>query len=236
METSVAAVNGFLSALRVEFSGQVLKQILDLRRSAKLKADSSYVTEGDLLAQHTISGMAVQMLPSPVIVSEELEAKDYRNDADALTLVIDPIDGTENFTCGLPLWGMSISCYEKRAHVSSLIACPELDWWLLSGQVPAPAFTSRVRGLSSSLNKEQVAAATSGFEYRIFGCCVFNMISTIRGSLFSFENPKGAWPWDILGGLNLALEAGLSVTVEDKPYAGEYLAPDRRYRFKVEQR
>jgi hypothetical protein len=39
-----------------------------------------------------------------------------------------------------------------------------------------------------------------------------------------------------LAGLNLALEHGLSVTVEGKEYAGEYLSPHQKYRFKIEQR
>ena len=55
------------------------------------------------------------------------------------------------------------------------------------------------------------------------------------GSFLPFENPKGANSWGILGGLNLAVEHGLRVEVEGRTYAGEYLEPTRKYRFKVEQ-
>jgi len=149
--------------------------------------------------------------------------------------VVDPIDGTENFTSGLPEWGISISCYANGAHIGSLIGCPEMNVWLRTG-MPIEQFTSRIAGLSSSLSKEDLLKATQGYEYRVLGCCVYNMINVIRGSFYSFENPKGANSWDILAGLNLALEHNLNVTVEGKEYAGEYLSPDRKYRFKIEQR
>jgi fructose-1,6-bisphosphatase/inositol monophosphatase family enzyme len=148
---------------------------------------------------------------------------------------VDPIDGTENFTSGLPEWGISVSCYLGGVHSGSLIGCPEIGHWIMTGET-ITRHRSRIRGLSSSLSKEEILEATQGFEYRISGCCVYNMMSVIRGSFLSFENPKGVWSWDILGGLNLALEHGLKVELENKPYAGEYLTPDRRYRFKVENR
>jgi len=67
----------------------------------------------------------------------------------------------------------------------------------------------------------------------MIGCCVVNMMSVIRGSYLSFENPKGANSWDILAGINLALEHGLYVVVNGKPYTGEYLPAAGKYTFKV---
>jgi fructose-1,6-bisphosphatase/inositol monophosphatase family enzyme len=116
--------------------------------------------------------------------------------------------------------------------VGSLLGCPELILWLKSGD-SIPNYFSRIRGLSSSLQKEELITATQGHEYRILGCCVYNMINVIRGSFLSFENPKGAHSWDILGGLNLALEHKLKVIVNDKAYSGEYLPADQKYRFWV---
>jgi len=236
MSSSRGEVVDLLKQIRAEFKGPLLGEVAKLKHTAVMKSDSSYVTQGDLLVQQMIARLAEGLSCSPRIVSEEMELTAASNLTDGITLVVDPLDGTENFASGLPLWGVSVSCYEDGVHLASLIGCPELGAWLQTGDVSAPLFSSRVRGLSSSLDKAQLAQATDGFEYRIFGCCVFNMLSVIRGSLCSFENPKGAWPWDILAGLNLALEAGLQVVVENKQYAGEYLAPDRRYRFKVEQR
>lgn len=105
--------------------------------------------------------------------------------------------------------------------------------WLRSGST-VQRHRSRIRGLSSSLSRDQIAGVAASPEYRILGCCVVNMMSVITGSFISFENPKGARSWDILAGLNLALEQGLRVQVNDAPYKGEYLVPEHKYRFRID--
>jgi fructose-1,6-bisphosphatase/inositol monophosphatase family enzyme len=147
-------------------------------------------------------------------------------------VVIDPIDGTENFTSGLPEWGISISCYKSGEHIGSLLGAPELGRWLRTGD-SVQSFQSRIRGLSSSLSREQIANIDIGHEYRIMGCCVVNMLNVISGSYLSFENQKGARSWDILAGLNLALEHGLEVEVDGNSYTGEFLDWNRKFKFKI---
>ena len=225
----------FLSVIREDIGHKRIAEILSKRAEREMKEDGSYVTQGDLLAQMIIKDHAEERFDDLLIVSEEMKNSPLSPGADTVTIVVDPIDGTENFTSGLPEWGVSVSCYLGGVHRGSLIGCPEFGHWIMTGDTIS-RHRSRIRGLSSSLSKEEILEATRGFEYRISGCCVYNMMSVIRGSFLSFENPKGVWSWDILGGLNLALEHGLKVELENKPYAGEYLTPDRRYRFKVENR
>lgn len=226
-------VDKFIESIPVRMTAQ-LPSLLALRDTRVEKEDGSYVTKGDLLAQTCVLDAVDSYLQGANVISEELSAAELIIKHNGWTVVVDPIDGTENFTSGLPLWGVAVSVYCADRHVASVLGCPELNQWLRSGE-KFPSYMSRIRGLSSSLNRDQILSATQGFEYRIFGCCVFNMLSVIRGSLLSFENPKGANSWDILAGLNLALERGLHVTVDDKIYAGEYLYPNRKYRFKVQQ-
>jgi fructose-1,6-bisphosphatase/inositol monophosphatase family enzyme len=223
-------INTFLHHFRSDLTNS-LSEILKLRATRTEKADQSYVTEGDLLVQRLVLEAAAKHLPQAKVISEE--QKDGAHDGSSgITVVVDPIDGTENFTSGLMEWGVSIACYEDGQHVASLIGCPELGQWLQTGD-SLVRHQSRIRGLSSSLTKEDIQKATSGFEYRVMGCCVYNMMNVIRGAFCSFENPKGAWSWDILAGFNLALEHGLEVTVEGKPYCGEYLGHTKKFRFRV---
>jgi len=206
--------------------------IKSLRSERIQKSDLSYVTEGDLLINQIIKDIISNQQIDVLLVSEEDEFP-LINNSTKYIIVLDPIDGTENFTSGMPEWGISISCYFKEVHIASMLACPELDIWFKTGDTIQRNY-SRIRGLSSSLSMEELIKATQGHEYRILGCCVYNMINVIKGSYLSFENPKGAHSWDILAGLNLALENNLNVTVNGKSYAGEYLQPDKKYRFKVE--
>lgn len=212
---------------------RLLPELGRLKQERTLKEDNSFVTKADLLMQEVIHGLVLASDSSARLVSEEDQASQFPVELSDSVYVLDPIDGTENFTSGMPEWGISLSHYHNCRHVASMLGCPELGVWMQTGD-PLTRFQSRIRGLSSSLTKEQILAATTGYEYRILGCCVYNMINVIRGSFCSFENPKGANSWDILGGLNLALEHNLAVTVEGNIYAGEYLKPDRKYRFKVE--
>lgn len=208
-----------------------IDHVISLRNDRSMKHDMSFVTEGDLLINQIIEDTAFELGENIVVISEEkvnLDLKDLRG----YVIVVDPIDGTENFTSGIPMWGVSVSCFKDGKHVGSLLGCPELNLWMKSGDM-VPKFFSRIRGLSSSLKMEDLISATQGYEYRILGCCVYNMINVIRGSFLSFENPKGAYSWDILGGLNLALEQNLKVIVNDKPYSGEYLQAGQKYRFWV---
>jgi fructose-1,6-bisphosphatase/inositol monophosphatase family enzyme len=227
------SVRSFLLAARSTIGTERLPEILSKRSQRQLKNDQSYVTEGDLLVQQIVSNLVKEYLEGALLVSEEFENATSEIPAGVIVIVVDPVDGTENFTSGLAEWGTSISCFLDGVHLGSLIGCPELGQWIMTGD-SVTRHKSRIRGLSSSLNKEEIIKATSGHEYRIIGCCVYNMIAVIRGSFLSFENPKGVWSWDILGGLNIAREHGLTVNVENKPYAGQYLTPDRRYRFKIE--
>jgi myo-inositol-1(or 4)-monophosphatase len=220
----------FLEEIRQEVL-RVLPEVLLLRDTRSMKADQSYVTNGDMLINASIEEL-VRKAGQPVTLVSEENTNPQIFGTEGYVLVVDPIDGTENFTSGLPEWGISVSCFLNGRHAGSLLGCPEMNLWLKSGE-PSMKYVSRIRGLSSSLQMEDLITATRGHEYRILGCCVYNMINVIRGSFLSFENPKGAYSWDILGGLNLALEHNLNVTVDGKPYSGEYLPADRKYRFRV---
>ncbi|GFZ97801.1 hypothetical protein [Nesterenkonia alkaliphila] len=55
----------------------------------------------------------------------------------------------------------------------------------------------------------------------------------ITGRVRRFVNPVGAYSWDLLAGLQLALEHGCTVTIDDAPYTGEYLHPGVKYRVDI---
>jgi len=199
-----------------------------------LKADNSYVTEGDLLCETLVRECIAKHYPGYYLVSEESpDDENVYNSTQDKVIILDPIDGTENFTSGLKEWGVALCVYENGKHVESMLALPELNCYLKTGDV-FKKFESRICGISSSLTKEDLLNLIPGFEYRIIGCAVYNMYNVVTGSFHSFENPKGAKVWDIIPGLNLALENGLSVVVNNKKYHGELLEPNQKYIFKIQ--
>ena len=211
-----------------------LEDILELRDKFILKQDKSYVSEGDLLVDKIVYDYYSNNYPDHEIISEEVAFSSNKKwDKQGNYIIVDPIDGTENFVSGLREWGVGICIYTNGKHEASCIYLPELNEVVISGQ-PLKKFKSRIVGLSSSLNSEDlIQLPKEGFEYRIIGCSMYNMLAAIKGSFVRFENVKGVNCWDILPGLNLALEHGLTCYVDDKPYNGEILFPTQKYRIKI---
>lgn len=86
------------------------------------------VSEADEAAEKFISDRLRASFPAATIIGEELVAKspaalDLLSEAD-LAFVIDPIDGTKNFTSGLPLFGTMIAVVAKGEVVFGAIHDP----------------------------------------------------------------------------------------------------------------
>lgn len=211
-----------------------LTEICSLRQDFTKKQDDSFVSKGDLLVQDIVVDLINKNLPDHTVISEEdapFEGVDF--DETSSYVIIDPIDGTENFVSGLKEWGVGVSIYTKGKHVGSLIHLPELNDFLMTG-MKTDKYKSRVIGLSSSLTKSDlIELPDEGFEYRIIGCSMYNMLSAVRGAYARFENVKGVNCWDVLPGLNLALEHGSYAEVDGSPYSGQILFPTRKYKIKL---
>lgn len=212
-----------------------LQEILSLRDQKLKKEDDSYVSQGDLLCEKLIKEYIESELPGYFLVSEESPSDNLVNYTKDNIIILDPVDGTENFVSGLVEWGVAVCVYNNGKHKQSMLAIPELNSYMITGD-KFERFESRIAGISSSLTRQDLLNLEEGFEYRIIGCCVYNMYNVITGAFNTFENPRGANVWDIIPGLNLALENGLSVTINNEPYNGELLAPDQKYRFKIKQK
>lgn len=68
---------------------------------------------------------------------------------------------------------------------------------------------------------------------RLCGAAVYNLYNVVTGRVQRFVNSVGADFLDLLAGLQLALEHGCSVMVDDAVYTGEYLHPGIKYRIDI---
>lgn len=211
-----------------------LEIIQSLKQTKIKKEDDSFVSKGDLLIQEIVFNFCKTSLPNHTLISEEFAPfNDYLWDEGGSYVVLDPIDGTENFVSGLREWGVGISIYTDGKHQESCIYLPELNEVAITG-LPLKRFESRIHGLSSSLTKQDLEQLPEGFEYRIMGCSMYNMLNAVKGSYARFENVKGVCCWDVLPGLNLALEHGVKAFVDGQPYQGQILFPIKKYKILLE--
>ena len=210
-----------------------LPQILSLRNTRRLKEDMSFVSDGDLLSQQLILSFINDNISNCKVISEESENVTDDIDKYEYLVTIDPIDGTENFVSGLKEWGVGVSVYKNLLHYQSMIYLPELNETLCTGDKLDRIKDSRICGLSSYMTPSDFEKLGKEYEYRIMGCCMYNMYNVIRGSYCRFQHLKGCYSWDILPGINLALEHGLKVVINGKPYHREFLLPNIKYCFDI---
>lgn len=210
-----------------------LDNIIALRSTGTLKQDNTFVSQGDLLCQNLIFQYLKENLSNYLVISEESINDISAIDDVEYVVTVDPIDGTENFVSGLKEWGVGVSVYKKGVHFQSMIALPELNICLCTGDKLERVQTSRICGLSSYMTPADFEQLSKEYEYRIMGCCMYNMYNVIRGSYKMFQHLKGCYSWDILPGLNLALEHGLKVLIDGEVYSGQFLIPNKRFRFSV---
>lgn len=96
----------------------------------RAKADASPVTVADLAIESRLRAMIRERHPCHGVVGEE-EGGEL---ADGPTWVIDPIDGTASFACGVPLFGVLIALMIDRVPVLGVIEHPALaERWASDG-------------------------------------------------------------------------------------------------------
>ncbi|WFA07911.1 inositol monophosphatase family protein [Tissierella sp. Yu-01] len=204
-----------------------LPKIQENRYRIELKSDNTPVTKSDIYIEDLVHSYLKEFLPNICFIGEESFDFTIPNNEDYI-VILDPIDGTENFSSGLKEWGVSFGLWRSDRYLGSFILLPELELKLISGDFVKP-YQSRIIGLSSSVTKPVISKLNEPGEYRIMGCAVYNIYNVIHGSFYRFVNPEGAYVWDFLPGIMLALQNGCQVKVNGEIYNGEFLDPRRKY-------
>ena len=208
-----------------------MEDIKNLKNKTIQKSDNSFVSEGDLLVQKLIADEIKKKYNNYYFISEENDHKEKWKKYNDF-IVLDPIDGTDNFISGMKEWGVGISIFKNKEHTESMIFLPDMNITLKSGDKVSKN-KSRIIGMSSRYFKKGLKPCDNNFEYRALGCSMINMYYVITGSFKSYIDTNGGFIWDILPGLNLALENNCEVYVEGEKYNGQFLSPDKRYKLEI---
>lgn len=210
-----------------------LVHIENTRYEFSVKNDGSLVTRSDIYVEKLVFQYVTRRLGDVLCIGEE--SFDSKNGtSDQYIVLLDPIDGTENFCSGMKEWGVSFGLWKGSSHLGSFLLLPELGIRLVTGDHVKP-LQSRITGVSSAMSDEILDLLKNKGEYRITGCAVYNIYCVIKGSFYRFINPKGAYIWDVLPGMMLALEQGCKVTVDNEPFTGQFLNPDKKYRIIIQR-
>jgi myo-inositol-1(or 4)-monophosphatase len=91
---------------------------------ATRKEDGTLVTQADRWADNEIREAIARTFPEHGVLTEETEHIFPPND---WCWIVDPIDGTTNFTRGLPIWGISLGFLYRGTPVFGFVYLPQLN-------------------------------------------------------------------------------------------------------------
>ena len=102
---------------------------LDLR--IETKPDLTPVTDADRTVERALRERIAASRPGEGVSGEE-----EGDDGGAVRWVVDPIDGTKNFSRGVPVWATLIALEREDESVCGVISAPALGhrWWAARGE------------------------------------------------------------------------------------------------------
>lgn len=194
----------------------------------ELKGAGDYVTASDRRSESAILEVLTRESPGITVLAEEGGGK-----REGTMWVVDPLDGTTNFTRGFPSVGVSVGLLEDRKPVLGVVLAPFLKLEFAA-----------VRGGGASMNGERLprlralepsrAVVATGFPFRNktllprylhvmeaallcfedlrrAGAAALDLAWTAAGTFDGFFE-LGLNPWDVAAGASLVIEAGGRVT------------------------
>ena len=101
---------------------------IDLR--VETKSDLTPVTDADRTVERALRERILAKRPREAVVGEE-----EGEDVGPVRWVLDPIDGTRNFSRGMPVWATLIALERDGQLVCGVVSAPALGhrWWAMRG-------------------------------------------------------------------------------------------------------
>jgi myo-inositol-1(or 4)-monophosphatase len=212
------------------------------------KGPGDYVTAVDRESEEVVVGILSSVFPELPILAEETGGP-----VPSTGWVVDPLDGTTNFSRGFPLVGVSVALLERGEPVVAAVHTPFLGF-TYTASAGRGAFDEEGRRLHLADTDPSQAVVSTGFPYktqrdiprlvsalervlwkvedvRRTGAAAVDLALTAAGVFDGFFE-LGLKLWDIAAGALLVTEAGGRVSdwegVEGLPYSGNIVAGSPR--------
>ena len=195
----------------------------------RLKTDRTVVTEADLAADQHLRKRITNAYPDDAILSEEAGTTYPLNKS--IVWIIDPLDGTTNFSLGFHYWGVSLARLLNGYPDLGVLYFPLIDE-LFTAVHGGGAYLNGVRLKAKPPNPNQPTSFFSccsrankyynidiKYKTRILGSAAYGLATVARGSaILAFEvTPK---IWDFSASWLIIQEAGglIAPLDGDDPY------------------
>ena len=207
--TNDAALAGALA----REAGQLLLSV----RSGRPDADPVELKDlGDRSSQELLAERLAEARPDDCVLSEEAADDLRRLDADRVWIV-DPLDGTREYSEGRHDWAVHVALWEGGDLVAGAVALPGLDLVLCTD--PAPAIPGRTAGpdaaLRMAVSRTRPPALADELTRRLglqtvpMGSAGYKVAAVVRGEVDLYVHAGGQYEWDSAAPVAVALAAGL---------------------------
>lgn len=199
------------AALAAKLATKAGDLLIALRASGHL-AGQALGAEGDRITNAQLIAELRLHRPADAILSEE--ERDSANRLSASRVwIIDPLDGTREFSEGRDDWAVHVALTIDGVAVAGAVALPALGMTLASDDVAlVPARSGPPRMVVSRSRPPDVAtrvAAAIGAETLAMGSAGAKAMAVVRGEADIYLHSGGQYEWDNAAPVAVALAAGL---------------------------
>lgn len=209
-------------------TGEIQMKHFGKKHDIKYKGKRDLVTEVDKKCEQFIVDTILKTYPEHHILAEE--GGGNSKDQSGYRWIIDPIDGTTNYSHAHPFFAVSIGLEIKGELAVGVVYSPKMDELFsaaksmgakLNGKKISVSKTPKLDQslLATGFNPRFAAANIKHYKYfelhsqgiRRAGAASLDICHTACGRLDGYWE-KGLKPWDVAGGALIALEAGARIT------------------------
>lgn len=222
----------------VQTAQHIFDQVSAGSQQSDRKSDGSLVTETDLALQNAISACLLQHFPDIPILGEEMTEAEQQAVLDTGSCwLLDPLDGTSNFSHGIPVYAVSCALLQQGKVVAGMVYDPNRKEcfhavrgegaWLNtqalrreptehSGQLKHSMAIIDTKRLETSL-AQAIGQQHPYHSQRSFGSVALDWCWLAAGRIHTYLHGKQKL-WDFAAGALIAEEAGcLAQTLSAQP-------------------
>jgi len=214
-----------IASAAAQKAGEILLDHFGFVKQVKRKSQGNLVTEADILSEKFIVDFLKKEYPDFSILSEESNSSTQIN---SFTWVVDPLDGTNNYTFGIPFFCVNIALVQDNDILLGITYDPVRgELFQTEKGKGAHLNGSQIRVSTISALQEPLIGLDLGYSHdrgkqmldtvsRLWGQvhCVRLMGSSSLGLAYvacgrvSLYFHRYLFPWDIASGLLMVREAG----------------------------
>jgi 3'(2'), 5'-bisphosphate nucleotidase len=204
-------------ALAAHIAGRAAALLIEVRQNAGDGDEKSLGLVGDRRSHELITAALADRRPHDAVLSEEAvqpAASDGGRAGHRRVWIVDPLDGTREFSEGRSDFAVHVALVEDGAPVAGAVALPAEH--LVLGTADPPALPSRRPGrlrLVVSRTRPpaeaEAAAATLDAELLPMGSAGAKTMAVVRGEADIYLHAGGQYEWDSAAPVAVARAAGV---------------------------